>query len=234
MGRTLQSKTDRIAELYSGFCFEKLDDEYFRLCNNLFDNLQEFDKNVFERGDENIWAASIIWAIGTVNFLGDKLITPYSSLSDVCDYFAVNTSTVGQKASKIRSWLDISYFSDDYIRSDLQKSNFFDNLVVNEDGLIVTLDMIEDEDILMEEELPDHYTVIIDVKPRTKQADIYQLEYLFKTLMDEDEYFEKTEIIRGINIHLSFYGRPHKVLLLEKELNNQKFLVVDLVNHDID
>lgn len=123
MENTAPSKKDKIFILVSGFCKNHLDDEYQRLCTELFNDLLEYDSEVFNRGKEEIWATAIVWAIGSINFLGDKGFEPYASLSDICKYFSANTLTVGQKASKIRDWLDIDLFNEKFQRDDSKISD---------------------------------------------------------------------------------------------------------------
>ena len=210
------SKTDKIQELFRDYCKSHLDDEYLRLCNKLFDDLLAGDQEIFKRGKENIWAAALVWAIGSVNFLGDKSFDPYASLSDVCEYFSANTSSVGQKASMIRNFLDINVFNPDYQRNDSSIAGFLDNLVMNEYGMIIprsiAKEKIEEEvDYEEEEEEPLDYIIILEARRKYSQADIYQLEYLFKTFLEDDEFFQKTEL-SGFRLLLYFFGRPAKIL----------------------
>jgi len=197
------------------------------------------DPEVFKRGKKTIWAAAIVWATGSINFLGDKASEPYTTLSDVCDYFQVKASTAGQKASKIRDVLDMDYFSEEYLFDDSPITNIFKNLVMTKDGFIVPVDSLADEDgdehvveyvDEKDEELPDQYIAIIESGAQIKHADLYQLEYLFKTILAEDEKFNKIEMASPGNIHLHFYGRPGKVLLFEKKLNSRKYIVSGIVN----
>ncbi len=235
MKNLAQSKANDIQKLFRGYCKKHLDDDYLRLCNKLFNDLFESDDEIFNRGKENIWAAAIVWAIGSVNFLGDKSFDPSASLSDVCNYFKVKTSTVGQKASRIREWFDMDYFNDYYQREDSQISGLLKSLVMIEDGFIVPRDLPdnESEESFLDddsEELPGHYIIAIDTKGKFGQADLYQLEYLFKTVLSEDEKIEKIEMSVSKQIHLYFYGRPAKVLAFEKKLNTYKFTISDVSN----
>ncbi len=238
MIKSLISKPDKISSLVSGFCKNHLDDEYLRLCTELFNDLLENDQEVFKRGKEEIWAAAIVWAIGSVNFLGDKYFKPYASLSDVCMYFNASTSTVGQKAAKIRNWFDIDYFYDKFLREDSEISNFLGNLVMTDDGFVVPIDWLkeeEEEGEFMaeddeEEELPENYVIIMESGTPVKNADIYQLEHLFNSILEEDEKLQKTELVKNRGLHIYFYGRPAKVLKFEKKLSYRKFKVVDVVN----
>lgn len=242
MDKTVPSKANEISKLFRAYCKNHLDDEYLHLCNNLFKDLQESYRDVFKRGKESIWAASIVWAIGSVNFLGDKYFKPYASLSDVCTYFNANTSTVGQKASMIREGLDIDFFNSDYQREDSQISGFLNNLVMTEDGLIVPLNYLKDEDDVDDDkelietdvqEDPDHYIILMESQFPVKNTDVYQLEHLFKTILDEDEKLQKVKITEKRGIHIYIYGRPAKILKFKKRLSSGKFTITDVVNQPV-
>jgi len=235
MENTEQSRLNEIQKIFHSYCKKHLDDEYLHLCNTLFNDLLEADEEIFNRGKVSIWAATIVWAIGSVNFLGDKSFDPSASLSDVCNYFKVNTSTVGQKSSKIREWLNIDQFNEDYQREDSPISDLLNSFEMTEDGLIVPHDWLEEEseeELINEDddELPDHYIIVIDPRTRIKHADLYQLEYLFKTVLSEDEKLEKIEMSEFRKILLHFYGRPAKILLFEKKLSTHKFIISDVKN----
>jgi len=239
MENTRHSKQDKISSLVSGFCQNHLDDEYQRLCADLFNGLLEYDPEVFKRGKEEIWSAAIVWAIGSVNFLGDKFFEPYASLSDVCEYFNASTSTVGQKASKIRDWLDIDFFNDKFQRNDSQISNLLGNLTMTEDGFIVQVKpfKVENKEVEFEEEdeeeLPDNYIIILESRYPVKNADVYQLEYLFKSVLEKDEKFQKIQIVDEKQIHIYFHGRSAKALLLENKLSYGKFKVMNVANQPL-
>jgi len=239
MENTVPSKQDKISTLVSGFCQNHLDDEYLRLCTDLFNDLLEYDPEGFKRGKEEIWAAAIVWAIGSVNFLGDKYFEPYASLSDVCGYFNTSTSTVGQKASKIRDWLDIDFFNDKFQRDDSQISDFLGNLAMTVDGFIVPVKpfKVENKEVEFEEEdeeeLPENYIIILESRYPIKNADIYQLEYLFKSVLEKDEKFQKIKLVEKGGFHIYFYGRPAKVLNFDKKISHKNFKVVDVANQPV-
>ena len=239
MENTVPSKQDKIFILFSGFCKNHLDDEYQKLCTELFNDLLEYDPEVFNRGKEEIWAAAIVWAIGSVNFLGDKDFEPHASLSDVCEYFNASTSTVGQKASKIRDWLDIDFFNEKFQRDDSKISDLLGNLAMTEEGFIVPVKpfKVENKEVEFveedEEELPDNYIIILESRYPIKNADIYQLEYLFKSVLEKDEKFQKIKLVEKGGFHIYFYGRPAKVLNFENKLSYGKFKVMDVANQPL-
>lgn len=67
-----------------------------------------------ERGNQNIWVAGIISAIGAINYLFDKEFKPYIPLNEICNYFEVNKSTVANKSINIRKALNIHIFNSRY------------------------------------------------------------------------------------------------------------------------
>ena len=238
MENTSPSKQDKISTLVSGFCQNHLDEEYLRLCTDLFNGLLEYDPEIYKRGKEEIWSAAIVWAVGSVNFLDDKSFEPYTSLSDICNYFNVSKSTVGQKASKIRDWLDIDFFNDKFQRNDSQISELLGNLTMTENGFIVQVKPFKAENkevefVEEEEELPENYIIILESRYPMKNADIYQIEYLFKSILDSDEKFQKIKLVEEGEFHIYFYGRPAKALKFDKKISHKNFKVVDLANQPV-
>ena len=55
-----------------------------------------------ERGKLESWAAGIVYALGSVNFLFDPSQDPHLSAGEVCAAFGVSTSTGAAKAKQIR------------------------------------------------------------------------------------------------------------------------------------
>ena len=64
----LQEKQKLILDLVLDFCAKKLDDEYFELSERLVEKLGRKKIQPLATGQPEIWAASIIHALGTINF----------------------------------------------------------------------------------------------------------------------------------------------------------------------
>ncbi|NQY41869.1 MAG: hypothetical protein HRT87_00760 [Legionellales bacterium] len=60
-----------------------------------------------EKGNINIWACAITYAIGTVNFLFDKNTNSFISISELTQKSQVNQSTATNKSQQIRELLKI-------------------------------------------------------------------------------------------------------------------------------
>ena len=53
-------------------------------------------------GRTEIWAAAVVYTVGTMNFLFDKSFEPCISSADINNYFGTSSSAVAQKARTIR------------------------------------------------------------------------------------------------------------------------------------
>ena len=71
----IEEKKQIILDLVREFCAKKLDEEYFELAERLTQKLGRKRNVPFITGKSEIWAAGIIHALGTINFLFDKETT---------------------------------------------------------------------------------------------------------------------------------------------------------------
>lgn len=235
------NNNQELLELIQVYCKTHLDEEYKKLCTKAFRRLEKENPDVFNRGKQEVWAAAIVWAVGRANFLGDNTFEPYASLNDVCNYFGVNSSTVGQKASKIMEMLGMDYFNTEFLIDESEISKLVNSLVMTEDGLIVPKDMLideEEEDILPDEEeedilledngSPENYILILESSRKIKKSDIYQLEYLFKKCLRKGEKFIKAEITNNWTAIILFFGDLETVQNFEDKFGKTGFSLMDV------
>lgn len=140
----IQKKEEKILELTGTFCDQHLDDDYKQLCEKLVKMLGEQKEIPFKRGRLKIWAAAVIYAIGSINFLFDKSFEPYMSAGQICDYFGTKTSTVSNKAGKIKKMLDLWHFSPQFSTQKMAESNPFNQMVMV-DGYIVPIENLPED-----------------------------------------------------------------------------------------
>lgn len=126
------------------FCNEKLDDDYFQLCEKLIKKLGRKRDVPFQRGKLEIWAAAVVYAIGSINFLFDKSFEPYITTKQLNEYFGTKNSTVSNKARKIKDMFDIWHFSPEFSTERTTESNPFNQMVMV-DGFIVPMDTLPDD-----------------------------------------------------------------------------------------
>lgn len=140
----IQKKQQQILDLTGSFCIQKLDDDYFQLTEKLIKKLGRKRSVPFTTGKEEIWAAAVIHALGTVNFLFDKSFEPYVSVDEINNYFGTNKSTVTAKSKQIRELLKIDRFGGEFATQHMEDENPFNNMVIV-DGMIYPLSALPQE-----------------------------------------------------------------------------------------
>lgn len=140
----IKEKEEKLLEMTGTFCAQKLDDEYAQLCEKLIKKLGRKREVPFQRGKLEIWAAAVVYAIGSINFLFDKSFEPYVTPKQINDYFGTKKSTVSNKAGDIKDMFDMWHFSPDFSTQSMAESNPFNKMVMV-DGFIVPLDTLPDD-----------------------------------------------------------------------------------------
>ncbi|MCX6233548.1 MAG: DUF6398 domain-containing protein [Bacteroidetes bacterium] len=140
----IESKKNQILNLIKEFCSQKLDDEYFVLSERLLDKLGRKRDVPFMTGKIEIWAAAVIHALGTINFLFDKSFNPYVTIDEINDFFGTNKSSTGSKSKFIRDLLKMDYYNSEFSTSHMQKNNPYNDLVMF-NGFIVPVDSLPED-----------------------------------------------------------------------------------------
>lgn len=130
-----------LIELTQIFCDQKLDSDYKHLSEKLIRKLGRKRDVPFQRGKIEIWAAAVIHALGSINFLFDKSFKPYVTADQISEYFGTKNSTVSNKAREIKDMLNLGYFNPEFSTKKILDDNPFNNLVML-DGFIVSLDTL--------------------------------------------------------------------------------------------
>jgi hypothetical protein len=120
----------------AGYCGACLDDEYRSLCEKLIGKMARKRNVPFMSGNLEIWAASIIYAIGQINFLFDKDSEPRTTADDICDYFSVKKNTVSNKAREIREMFKMRNWDKEFGTEEMKNRDPFKDMVML-NGLIV-------------------------------------------------------------------------------------------------
>ena len=140
----IKNKEIKLLELTSGFCTERLNDDYAQLCEKLILKMGRKRNVPFKSGRIEIWAAAVIYALGSINFLFDKSFEPYQTADQICDYFGTKKSTVSSKSRTIKDLLDIRHFDSDFSTVQINENNPFNDIVMV-DGFIVPLSSIPED-----------------------------------------------------------------------------------------
>jgi Domain of unknown function (DUF6398) len=140
---TVQQYTEKLIQMTNGFCDRYLDQEYKDLCEKLIRKMSRKRVVPFLSGRIEIWAAAVVYAIGSINFLFDKSFEPYATADDICNYFGTSKSTTGQKAKTIRDMFKLYYFDREFSTKEMQDNNPFSNVFL--DGMPIPISSLPPE-----------------------------------------------------------------------------------------
>jgi hypothetical protein len=112
-----------VVKLTDAFCRQHLNDEYAALCRWLAAALARKRPSPLLRGQLEIWACAIVYALGTVNFLFDRTQTPYLSAEELCGLFGISKSSGANKARQIREMLHMSQFDATWLLPSLMEES---------------------------------------------------------------------------------------------------------------
>jgi hypothetical protein len=110
--------TDRV-------CEEHLDDEYAALCRTLTVRLARKRPSPLDRGEPRIWAAGVVYTVGSINFLFDKSEPPHLRADKLAERVEVVQSTMANKSARIRSVLGLSWYEPELTRRGILEQNPF-------------------------------------------------------------------------------------------------------------
>ncbi len=116
---------DQAAAATDAVCLEHLDREYADLCRKVVGKLGRKRPSPLLRGDLDIWAAGVAYAVGQLNFLFDPAQTPHASADQLSGWFGVKKTTMANKAKLIRDTLQLSPFDSEFLRRDLVQASPF-------------------------------------------------------------------------------------------------------------
>ncbi len=140
----IKLKEKELYDLTGQFCAKYLNDEYFELCEKLIQKLARKRDIPFKRGKVEIWAAAVIYTIGSINFLFDKSFQPYISAEKIHEYFGTKSGTVTAKAGQIKEMLKIWHFNPEFSTNHMKNNDPF-NDIVSVDGLLVPISTLPAE-----------------------------------------------------------------------------------------
>ena len=121
--KSLQPAFDGIEPLITDFCNQYLNDEYRELCLHLLEKLCRKRPSPLLAGRKNTWAAAIIYAITTNNFIFDKSQPIHLTADELCAPFGLSKSTVSNKAREIRDMFNITYLNPEWQLAILAEDN---------------------------------------------------------------------------------------------------------------
>lgn len=117
----LTERKQQLLELTGALCDARLNADYKRLCKKAVERLAKQRPSPILRGKPEIWAAGIVHALGSANFLFDKSLEPYMSAGDIAAWFQVASGSASQKATAVRDTLRIAQLDPEWMTKQMQE-----------------------------------------------------------------------------------------------------------------
>ncbi|AGK54076.1 DUF6398 domain-containing protein [Bacillus sp. 1NLA3E] len=137
----IAEKKAQLIQLATAFSKNHLNEEYDSLIEKLISKMARKRDVPFMTGKIEIWAAAVIHALGTINFLFDQDSQPYVSVHDICDFFGTKQSTTTQRSKQIKDMFKLTYFDSDFSTETNNQSNPMKTLVMV-NGFLVPQDLL--------------------------------------------------------------------------------------------
>ena len=112
--KDMQPYYEAISKMISDFCRERLNEEYEELCLKALAKLCRKRPSPLLKGRVNTWAAAIVYAVGSANFIFDKSNPHYTPAEDIAGAFGISKTTAANKAADIRKMLKIDIFNSEW------------------------------------------------------------------------------------------------------------------------
>ncbi len=119
----LQPVYEEISGIIVEYCKKYLNDDYRVLCLRLLEKLCRKRPSPLLRGRRNTWAAGIVYAIASNNFVFDKSMPIHRTADELSRPFGVAPSTAGNKAAEIRKLVRITPLSAEWVLPELVEKN---------------------------------------------------------------------------------------------------------------
>ncbi|MCD8369782.1 MAG: DUF6398 domain-containing protein [Clostridiales bacterium] len=107
--KEMQPIYDDISALLTDYSKNYVNEEYESLYLHAFEKLCRKRPSPLKTGRRNTWAAGIVYAIGSNNFIFDKSQKIHMTAKEIAEPFGVAVSTASSKAAEIKKLLKIDY-----------------------------------------------------------------------------------------------------------------------------
>ncbi len=142
--RQAAERQEQILKMIEDFCAQKLNEEYLGLADRVIKELAQIEPVPFMRGKPEIWAAGVIHALGSVNWMFDRSNKCHTPAADINAFFGTNGSTTSQKATLIKDMLDMHHGDREFSTQDSIDNDPFAQFVML-DNMIVPMSMLSEE-----------------------------------------------------------------------------------------
>ena len=132
--------TQRVVGLIQSYANKQLDSEYITLAKKLITKLELEPNNVLATETPELWAAAVVHAISSVNFLFDKAHPLYVPEASIAEHFGQQPQPVADQSIWLRTSLKIRHFDPEFSANQLGIALQDD--LVKVDDFIVPMDLL--------------------------------------------------------------------------------------------
>lgn len=108
--KEMRETYEEISKLLIEYSEKYLNKEYEELCLHALEKLCRKRPSPLKSGRSNTWAAGIVYAIGSNNFIFDKSRPIHMTSKELVAPFGISASTASSKAAQIKKVLKIDFF----------------------------------------------------------------------------------------------------------------------------
>ncbi len=119
----LQEKFDAVSAATDAFCDLRLNDEYKTMIRLALAALCRKRPSPLLKGQDSAWAAGVVQAVGSTNFLFDASQTPHCKATDIHEHFGVSKSTGGARSKAVQDALKMGPMSPEWTLPSRMESN---------------------------------------------------------------------------------------------------------------
>lgn len=153
--KAIRPKYDAILAVIDPICDQYLDSDYKQYAHYLLAALARKRPSPIERGHARSWAAGVVHALGTVNFLFDASFEPHLKAAELYRLFKVSEATGQSKSKHIRDLFGMGHFDPEWTLPSMMADNpliwllEIDGMLIDARTLPVEMqDMLVDEGYL--------------------------------------------------------------------------------------
>ena len=121
--KSMQLLYDQIASLVTDFCRQYLSDDYEVLCLRLLEKLCRKRPSPLLSGRVNTWAAGIVYAIASNNYIFDRSQPIHMTADELSAPFGISKSTAANKAAQISRLCGVSRYDVQWLLPELVDSS---------------------------------------------------------------------------------------------------------------
>jgi len=112
--KPMQERFESLCEATDAFSEANLNPEYKQLIRYLLAALCRKRPSPVARGKAETWAAAVVHAIGTANFLFDQSQTPHCRAPEIFAFFGVSASNGMARSKQLRDLMGVDVFSPEW------------------------------------------------------------------------------------------------------------------------